>query len=433
MYFLSLPISCFRSVLYIYSFTLVFIGGINIANTAFQLEPIDFIQDFSQNNLAAGATYTTGNTANMYWRGENNQSSSAFQLDSETVAEVCGIELFGPNTGSYREKLKYVRMVIDGKEIGNISLNELMAPGLTNNQSDPMGWREPPMRIGIANTMFGRPLLLGGDPCDATPKIGPGQTLSIKVAAHNTTEGGSATLTTPMRIRLWMLKCKGVEKVRSILAYQSANSPYMKDKFNGNMVDCSFQLGDLETMDQPTTPITPYEKMVGNSNGFQLADWTELPGGLNASKPTINNFITYGQNAAATVANSFYTMTQDGVKVNEDWNVLRWNLDKKTAIRIDSVGVLPHKNLRYVRMWRSGRGIEFMHEVQVANNPLQLPCGLYITGASHYGPTPLPRPFLIWNEIGSIEAEDNGTSIPAWSATNRGFLIGIYGKKYELE
>jgi hypothetical protein len=39
---------------------------------------------------------------------------------------------------------------------------------------------------------------------------------------------------------------------------------------------------------------------------------------------------------------------------------------------------------------------------------------------------------VVWNEIGTVEAEDNGTSIPAWSASNEGFLIALYGKKYEL-
>jgi hypothetical protein len=341
------------------------------------------------------------------------------------VGEICGVEIFGPNTGCYREKLKYVRLVIDGKELGNISFNELMAPGLTGNQADPMGWRSPSMRGGYACMNLGKPVLLGGDPNEGTPKIGPNQTLTVKVAAHGTTEGGTATINTPQRVRVWLLKCKGQDKLKSLLEY------YHKDKFNGNQLDCSFQLGDLETMD--TMPIANYEQMIGNPGGFQLANWTEMPGGWDAGKPKVSNFVTYGQNAAATTANSWYTFTMDGTHVNEDWNVLRWNLDKKTAIRIDGIGILPHKNLRYVRMYRSGRGIEFIHEVQNGNNPMPLPAQLYIHGMPTNGPAALARPFLIWNEIGSLEVQDNGTSIPAWSASNRGVMVAVYGKKYELE
>jgi hypothetical protein len=68
----------------------------------------------------------------------------------------------------------------------------------------------------------------------------------------------------------------------------------------------------------------------------------------------------------------------------------------------------------------------------MSNNPLQLPAGQYLDGFQRAGMTRLPRSYVVRNEIGGIEIEDNGTSIPAWSAAGAGVLVGFYGKRYEL-
>jgi hypothetical protein len=298
-----------------------------------------------------------------------------------------------------------------------------MSPGPAEGQPDPLhaaGFRQ----LGHANTMFGVPVLMGGDPSEACPKIGPGETLSLRVAAHATTEGGSSSISKPLRARVWLVKCKSKSKLQSVLA---AKQP---SRFDGNFLNCDFQVGDLEMAD--TQPIQTFEKRIGMQGGFSLENWTELPGGWDCTKPKVSNFITYAQNAAATQANSWYQHTQDGNKINEDWNKLNWGLTTKDAIRITHIGVLPHANLRMIRMYRSDRTWEYIHDVQPGNNPLPLPAGRMVADLRWRGPAQLPKSWLVWNCIGSIEAMDNGTSIGAWSATNQGFLTAIYGKKYEL-
>jgi len=393
--------------------------------TAYIWRPVDFIFDFATTGLAAGGSAVTGASANYFWRADNTQSSSAFALDNESVAEISGIELFGPYVGNRRQKIRYVTMMIDGKEQESIRINELMAPGVTSGQHDPL--QAAGMRFGHAAINLGKPILAGGLPEDATPKIGPGETLTLKVQAELAANGGEA-LSQPMRARVWILQTKGEEKLRSLLEYYHGQKG--TGLYQGGSLDCGFVLGDLEEMD--AMPIKSFEKKVGASGGFRLGDWTRIHGGNDCDKPKITNFITYGQNSANTTTNSWYQLTQDGQRVNEDWQVMRYNFDRRDALKITHVGVKPHKDLRYIRLGRSGRAIDYIHEVQIASNPLMLPAGKYVDWPNNVGPTKLPRSFVIWNEIGTVEAEDNGTSVSAWSASNEGFLIALYGKKYEL-
>jgi hypothetical protein len=391
---------------------------------AYIWRPVDFIFQFANTNLAAGASAVTGSSADYYWRADNTQSSSAFGLDNESVAEISGIEIFGPNDGNRRQKFRYVTLIIDGKEQESIKFNELMAPGYVNGQIGPYGGGG---RYGHASTNLGHPILAGGKPEDATPKIGPGDSLSLRVQGALATEGGEI-LNQPMRVRVWMLQCKGEEKLRSVLDYYHGQKG--TGLYQGGSLDCGFVLGDLE--DFESMPIKAFDKKIGSSGGFRLGDWTRVHGGNDCDKPKITNFITYAQNALSTTANSWYQFTQDGTKVTEDWQVLRYNYDKRDALRITHVGVKSHKDLRYIRLGRSGRSIDYIHECQMASNPLEMPGNQFINVPCNMGPTKLPRSFVVWNEIGSIEAEDNGTAIPAWSAANQGIMVALFGKKYEL-
>jgi hypothetical protein len=394
---------------------------------AYIWRPVDFVFDFATSNLAAGGMAVTGQSANYYWRADNRQSSSAFALDNESVAEISGIELFGPYDGNKRQKFLYVTPVIDGKEAESIRINELMAPGAIPGRRDVLA--ESGFRFGHACTNLGKPLLAGGMPEEATPKIGPGETLSLKVYGALTTDGGTS-LTQPMRARVWMLQVKGEEKLRSLLEhFHGSNKQGATGLYSGGQLDCGFTIGDLENVE--TMPPKPFEKKVGASGGFRLGDWTRVHGGNDCDKPKVQNFITYAQNMAASVGNSWLQFTQDGQRVGADWQVLSYNLDKRDAIKVTHIGVKSHKNLKYVRLARSGRAIDYIHEVMLGSNPLEMPAGRYIEHETH-GPAKLPRSFLLWNDQGGVEVLDNGTSIPAWSASNEGVMVALYGKKYEL-
>jgi hypothetical protein len=176
----------------------------------------------------------------------------------------------------------------------------------------------------------------------------------------------------------------------------------------------------------------PIQKIVPETREFSMVDWTRLPGGNDCDKPNVSCYVTYAQNAAATTANDWYQFTQDGSRVGYDWQELLWNLDKKNAIMITHLGMLPHQNIRYLRLYRSGRAIENVHYVgpDVCNFPM--PAQPYTTADGYAGPAKLARNYLVWNEKGSIEVKDNGTSVAAWSASDVGTMIAVYGKEYEL-
>lgn len=389
----------------------------------FVWEPIDFIFDLATTNLAAGGTIQTGQAAAHTWRGENQSSNSPYQTDSETVAELSGIEIFGPYVGNRRPKIGWVRPVIDGVELGKININEMMAPGSEFGGWDPMG--AAGMRYGSAMINFGMPLMAGGLPSEATPKIGAGETLVMKVYNAPTAEGGEA-LSTPMVVRAWICKCHSEDKLNYLLDYYHGNKG--SQLFNGGRLNCSFEVGDLEL-----GIINTYEKYVGSGGKFKLGDWTMIHGGSDVNKPKIETFISYARNAAATTANTWYQHTQDGSRVLYDWQELRWKNDKKVAHKITHVGVDPHKDLKYLRLYRSNRAIEYIHEVNIARNPLPMPGGQFMELAAPMAPYKLPKSYLVYNEIGSVEAMDDGTAVPAHSASGKGYTVAVWGKRFEME
>lgn len=386
-------------------------------------EHLDFIFDFSTTNLAAGGTMQTGQAAAHTWRGENQVSNSPYQTDTETVAELSGLEVFGPYVGNRRPRIGWVRPVIDGVEIGKVNINEMMAPGPEFGGWDPLG--ESGQRFGAAAINFGMPILAGGQPNEATPKLAPNETLVMKVYNAPAAEGGEA-LTTPMVVRVWLCKCHSEEKLNYLLDYYHGNQG--TGLYNGGRLNCSFEVGDLEL-----GVINKYEKFVGSGGQFKLGDWSMIHGGSDVNKPKVEQFITYARNAVATTANTWYQHTQDGSRVLYDWQELRYKNDKKIAHKITHVGVNPHKNLKYLRLYRSNRAIEYIHEVNIARNPLPMPGGKFLNVASPLGAYKLPKSWMVYNEIGSVEIMDNGTAVPAASATDEGAMVAMWGKRYEME
>lgn len=399
--------------------------------TAYLLRPVDFNFAFSTTNLSAGESVVTGQAAAYTWRADGQNGSTAWSLDNESVAEIAGIELFGPNDNGKREKIKYVRPVIDGREISTLSFNELMAPGMTDFQPDPLG--AVGMRFPGSNACIncGIPVLMGGDPMDACPKIGPNDKLSIKVAAPRTAEGGVATIDTDMKVRVWIAQAKGQSKVNELLTRYG--------RMSGGSINSDIEIGDLEISE--TMPIrsratgNAYSKNVPKTGGeFKLTNWTQLPGGDECDKPKVENFITYAQNAVGTTPNEWYQFTQDGTRVNEDWQELRWNLGSNEAIKITHIGVLAHTDMKYLRITRSNRAIDNVYEIQPGNNLFPLPAGRFTSGLQYYGPAKLAKSIVGWNEQMSIEIKDNGTAVPAWASANpAGAMVCVYGKRYELE
>lgn len=394
------------------------------------LLPVDFIFDHATTNLLAGSSARTGQSTSYTWRGMNQNQANAFALDNESYAEVAGLEVFGPQVGNELEKLKSIRMIIDGKENANITFNERMAPGLSTARPDPMD--AAGMRLGHACINLGTPMLMGGPSWDATPKIGAGEKLEIEIKAPLATEGG-ATVDQVVRVRLWMALVKGEKKLLELLKYHGHLN-------SSGQVDCSFDVGDLEiTEAMPMRSRATGNAIIKNVPGdraFKGSDWTRLHGGNDADKPFVENYITYCQNNAATTTNEWFQPTQNGNRVTDSWQELSWNLDKLHAMKISHIGFANSPNnadyIKYLRLYRSGRNVENIYEVHAAINPFPMPAGKQTTDLRFYGPGKLARGAFAWNEELRLEFKDNGNAVAAWSALNDGFMCAIYGKKFEL-
>lgn len=380
---------------------------------------MDYVFDFGTTAGSAGTEYRTGQ-ATAYYVDVDNQQLNEYQNDNTTVMEVEGVEIIGPYTGTYREQLGAVRLVIDGHSTTNVTFNELNAPPFLGNSSNVI----PEFRDGNVCTNLGKAMLAGGSPYNATPKIGPGQNLEVAVTLAKTTDGGSASITTPMIVRLHVCEVKGEDKLAEVLTHYGALA-------NGQ-VDQSFEIGDIENLEN--NPIKTITKAVpGAGETFMMADWSRLHGGTEADKPFIENYIGYAQNAAATIANEWYEFTMTGNKVNNSWQELAWNFDKKEAVKITHLGLLSHTNAEALRLYKSGRSKLPEYRIQPTINPLPMPLGLHTDNMVFNGPAKLGRGFWVWNEKASIQVKDTGTVIPAWSTTpTRGVKLQWWGKRIEL-
>lgn len=380
---------------------------------------MDYVFDFSSSNGSAGTEYRTGQSTAFYI-DIDNQNLNEYQLDNTSCMEVEGVEILGPYTGTYREQLGAVRLVVGGKYNSNIIFNELNAPAFLGNAPNVNN----EFRDGNVCVNLGKAMLAGGPADGACPKVGPGENLEVAVTLAKTTDGGSASITTPMIVRLHVVEVKGEQKLAEVLTHYG-------HLVNGQ-VDQSFEIGDIENVEN--NPIKAIAKQVpGPNETFMMADWSRLHGGNEADKPYIENYIGYSQNMAATTPNEWYEFAMTGNKVNQSWQELSWNLDKKEAVKITHLGLLSHSNLETLRLFKTGRAKLPEYRCSPSINPLPIGQGLYTDDLMYNGPARLGRGFWVWNEKASVQIKDNGTAVPAWAATpTRGAKIQFWGKKITL-
>lgn len=372
---------------------------------------IDFDFDFATTNLSAGGSTSSGDT----------NTTDPHELDNDSVMELFGLELIGPVTAAgARQKIESIKILVNGSEVDDIVFNELMAPpnhAATKNQNPFFGGN-----AALANMQpgycfnLGVPLLMGGSPMDATIKIGPQETLAFRIKAPRDAENG-ATIDENVKIRANVIEAKTKEVVERTLGSYGLVS--------GGNIDQSFTVMDLSTNDKievvKTVPL-------------DLDHWTALYGGQAAAKPYVTNYIGYAQNAADTTTNSAYRFTMDGNRVLHDAMKMYWNLDMKKAVRLTHIAALRHANLKYMRMYVSGRespGNEW-HIVDPEQNMFPMPLNPNAANVSHVGPFVFPRGAeLIHNQKAYLEIKDNGTAVPAWASGTSGAMIAFWGKKFE--
>ncbi|TFG97075.1 hypothetical protein E4H12_09510 [Candidatus Thorarchaeota archaeon] len=397
------------------------------------VKKLDFDFDFATTNLGVGGIVETGDNTN-YDVFDGQKWTNQYRLDEQSVGEIAGIELIGPiSVGGVRDKLEYVRLRINGKEYPYVNLNELMAPSWSPYEANrspffggqvKVGENYEQLPLGFCHNI-GVPMLLGGDPTDAVPKVGPGDTISIEVKSPRAVEGGAA-VANQMIVRLSVVECRTTEMFQKLGAHYGWLS--------GSDINQSFKFRDMEVNGGIEEYDVSKTTTMQEDGTFQLDNWTELYGGLDASKPYIYPLIRYANNAAATTPNSEYTFTKVGNNVLHDWQEMSWNYDRRDAVRINQIGVLSHANHRFTRGFIQGRDENPYSETPAgAQTEYPMPLDRTLPPIVYNGPASLGRGMTVWNTKGHIGMVDNGTAIPAWGAApTRGSTIAIWGKQYKF-
>ena len=395
--------------------------------------------DFHFNCDAGGTTISAGDSTQIgedsnytVWDGE--KWTNEYRLDENSVAEIAGIELIQPQYAvGVRDKLEYIRLRIDGEEYKHVNFNEQMCPAFSAHVPNNSPFFGGSVKVGDSYenlpTSFchniGVPMLLGGHYTEAVPKVGPGDTINVEVRAPRAAEGG-ADITKDFVVRLSVVECRTMEMFKKL--------GDMYGWLSGNSISQNFTLMDLEEKGAVEKfDVTKSVDMVDTTNTDSLEYWTALYGGLDSRKPYIFPYIRYGNNAAASVTNEEYIFTKTGSKVLHDEQELDWNFDKRKALKLEHIGVTPHADQKYTRVFVQGRDANpYMWTPEDVQNECPMPTGLLYDSLNYHGPAAIGNGMVIWNTKGHISIKDNGTSIPAWADGVRGSTVGVWGKKYEF-
>ena len=397
------------------------------------VKKIDFRFLAATTNIAVGNSVETGQAAS-YDVYDGDRWTNQYQLDEQSIAEIAGIELIGPmSPQGARAKLEYVRIRIDGEEYKHVNMNEMMAPPFSAYESNASPFFGGQVKVGDQYEALphsfchniGVPMLLGGDPTEAVPKVGPGQKISVEVRTPRAAEGGAA-IANDFTVRLSVVQCRTADMFKKLGEHYGWLS--------GSNIGQNFMFKDFEENgDIAEYSVTKAIDM--NEDGqFTMDNWTELYGGLDAKKPYIYPYIRYANNATATTTNEEYVFTKTGSNVLHDEQELDWNFDKREALKLQHIGVDPHTNHSYTRVYIQGRDSNpYGRTPPSAENEFPMPVERTDPPAHFKGPAALGRGAIIWNTKANVGIKDNGTAIPAWAATPvRGTTVAVWGKSYKF-
>lgn len=397
------------------------------------VKKLDFLFKCSGTTLAAGNSAEIGDDANyVVWDG--NKWTNQISLDEQSIAEIAGIEIIQPAGALVnRDKLEYVRLRIDGEEYKYANFNEVMCPAF--RAGDPNNGPFFGGRVKVGESYqdlpesfchnIGVPMLLGGDYTDAVPKVGPGESINVEVRAPRAAEGG-ADIVDDFMVRLSVVECRTMDMFKKL--------GEMYGWMSGSQVEQKFTLLDLEENgDIGDYDVTKTVDMNNSAGALSMDYWTALYGGLSARKPYIYPYIRYANNAAPSVTNSEYTFTKVGSKVLSDSQQLDWNFDNRDALKLDYIGVTPHANQDFTRVYIQGRDANpYVLTPDNEYNEYPMPVNTLFATDNVKGPASIGRGIVIWNTKGHVSVMDNGTSIPAWATGVRGAEVSVWGKKYEF-
>ena len=366
--------------------------------------PMDFIYDFGSKSLAPGDKVTTGDDITATTLVSGSRVHPVWEMPADSVGEIEGVEiLLQPDEeNDVYNPLEYVRMEINEVEIENITFNELMAP-MQSGGAPPGG---SPFRDGSVCTNIGKGLLVGGEQTTPTIKIGPKD--KIRMVVKNTRAAyGGVNLEELLVVRLHIC---------------TATQFDLEQKWPDGRIPIG-------------TPSTPKTILA------DINKWTEGHGGANATAPHFQRYITYAKNLTPTTQNDPYTFAKRAGTTEDIANDLDWRIDDTKVVQLTHVGIAEDES----------NGI---HEVpnatwlKLPHYPVELPIVYPVAPYPSLGQFPmpvnrnmdpvfnapgqLPQPINIYNENCSLTIRDRGEPVVAWSPTDVGITIAIWGYKFHV-
>ncbi len=302
------------------------------------------------------------------------------ELQRDERAEVVFAEIFSPITDAGdEEELKKIIPVLDGEKCGEyVSLS-----GIRSSVMAP-----PKGRI------WGAKLYSFGTPMSNNPLLSTTLKYSESITLE-TLVGATTAITKDYRIRLWgyIYKVDELPRVFGTMMFPAS----LVDRARNRTL----------TVSKAAIPV----------NGDT---WRTLPGGKDQSIPKINPLIRYAYNLLATDAKSgdyqFRYRTGNVAESDED---LYFDFDSLDALLVEGIGIRPDVT-GYLAETALKIGGDYhpkgLIPTTLTNNPLHFGWAYPFfpdTMPLYYAIPKLERPYLIWNEIGQLIVQDDGTEIAA--------------------
>jgi len=329
---------------------------------------------------------TGGQTANTWKRPTPGDVGG--ELERDERAEVVFAEIFPPfSAPATGEALKKIIPVLDGEKYGEYislsgELESLMAP--------------PKLSI------WGGKLYSFGTPRSNNPLL----STTLKYSHHVTVEclAGATNITANYRVRLWGYVYKEAE-LPTVFGTMGGGIPGRPDLF-------------ALLVDRARGRELPIRKATIGGIPVNGDTWRTLPGGKDQSIPKINPLIRYAYNLLATDGKSGdYQFRYQTGNVAESEENLYFDLDSLDAILVEGIGIRPDAagNLAETALKIAGdyhpKGLI---PTTLTNNPLHFGWAYPFfpdTIPLYYAIPKLERAYLIWNEIGSLIVQDDGTAV----------------------
>jgi len=154
---------------------------------------------------------------------------------------------------------------------------------------------------------------------------------------------------------------------------------------------------------------------------INLDNWGNLSGGNPRSgKPRVIPWINFARNLRVTTPNTEYPLDITPANVLYEWENMHWDLDSKTFILNDYVGVWPDETGQHLRtVWWEYGGVEYPQPFvppirwDTSFNFNELPMGMppHSGILSFHGPRPVERKLLGTKEIMEARIMDDGVGV----------------------